>query len=338
MPNLVRSASLTHFAEIARASGLDPYRLLAEVGLPADSLREVDLKIPAEKVALLLELSAERSRVEAFGLRMAETRRASNLGLLAFLIRDQPTLRHALNAIEHYAHLHNEALFLGVEEEGNVAIIREEFLAGHRVPVRQARELALGVLFRVLHFFLGEDWRPKAVCFAHDAPRDRAVHVRVFGPTLEFGHAFSGIVCDIQDLDLPLPSADPVMGQYIRRYLGSINGKTSIQRSDEVRQLVSLLLPSGRSTIDNIARQMGMSRRTVHRHLAAEGTTFSSILDEVRSELALRYLERAQRPISEVSGLLGFTEPSAFSRWFRTTFGCNPSRFRASRESHTRYI
>jgi hypothetical protein len=62
MPKLVRSASLTHYADIARASGLDPYRMLAEVGLPADSLSEVDLRIPAEKVARLLELSAPEER------------------------------------------------------------------------------------------------------------------------------------------------------------------------------------------------------------------------------------------------------------------------------------
>ncbi|WP_421027349.1 AraC family transcriptional regulator [Paraburkholderia sp. A1RO-5L] len=333
MLKLVRSASLTHYAEIARASGLDPWRMLAEVGLPPESLREVDLRIPAEKVALLLELSAQRSEVETFGLRMAESRRASNLGPLALAVRDEPTLRHALNAAARYSHLQNEALFISVEEEANVAIIREELLAGQGVPVRQAAELALAVMFRLLRFFLGEEWRPKTVCFTHGPPADRTVHTRVFGPNVEFGHAFTGIVCDVSDLRLPLPSADPVMGKYVRQYLGNADESADVPLSDEVRKLVFLLLPSGRSSNETVAQQLGMSRRTMHRHLADEGMTFSSILEAVRGELALRYLERRERPFAEVSGLLGFSEPSAFTRWFRSRYGCSPSQFEASVQS-----
>ncbi|MGF7132204.1 AraC-like DNA-binding protein [Paraburkholderia sp. EB58] len=333
MPKLVRSASLTHYADIARASGLDPYRMLAEVGLPADSLSEVDLRIPAEKVARLLELSAQRSGVEAFGLRMAETRRASNLGPLALAVRDEPTLRHALNAAARYSHLQNEALFISIEEEANVAIIREELLAGEGVPVRQGAELALAVMFRLLRFFLGDEWHPKAVCFTHGAPAERTVHTRVFGPNVGFGQAFTGIVCDVKDLELPLPSADPVMVRYVHRYLGDVVNAGDLPLADEVHKLVFLLLPSGRSSIDTISRQMGMSRRTMHRHLAEEDTTFSSILDAVRGELVLRYLERRERPFAEISGLLGFSEPSAFTRWFRSRFGCSPSQFNASGQS-----
>jgi AraC-like DNA-binding protein len=332
MLNLIRSASLTSYSEIARASGLDPYQLLAEVELPAGSLHDADLRIPTEKVVSLLELSAQRSGVEAFGLRMAETRRASNLGPLMLFVRDEPTLRHALNAMARYGHLHNEALFLSIEEEGGIAIIREDLLAGHAMPMRQATELALAVMFRLLRFFLGEDWRPKAVCFTHGAPKSRTVHTRIFGPKTEFGQSYSGIVCDARDLDMPLPSADPVMGQYVRRYLGSPEAKSSTQTSNEVRKLMLLLLPSGRSSIDYIARQMGVTRRTIHRHLAEEGVTFSSILDTVRSELAMRYLDRRERPLSEVAGLLGFSESSAFSRWFRSNFGSSPTQFQASQE------
>jgi hypothetical protein len=297
MPKLVRSASLTHYADIARASGLDPYRMLAEVGLPADSLSEVDLRIPAEKVARLLELSAQRSGVEAFGLRMAETRRASNLGPLALAVRDEPTLRHALNAAARYSHLQNEALFISIEEEANVAIIREELLAGEGVPVRQGAELALAVMFRLLRFFLGDEWHPKAVCFTHGAPAERTVHTRVFGPNVGFGQAFTGIVCDVKDLELPLPSADPVMVRYVHRYLGDVVNAGDLPLADE------------------------------------EDTTFSSILDAVRGELVLRYLERRERPFAEISGLLGFSEPSAFTRWFRSRFGCSPSQFNASGQS-----
>lgn len=333
MPYLVRSASLTGYAEAARAGGLDPFRMLAEVGLPADSLSDVDLKIPADKVGRLLELSAQRSGIETFGLRMAETRRASNLGPLILLVRDEPTLRQALQAMARYGHLHNEAIFLHVEEEDGIAVIRDEVLASDVGSLKQATELVVGVLFRLLRFFLGDDWHPKTVLFAHGAPKDRSVHTRVFGSNVEFGHAFSGIVCNASDLDLPLPSADPVMARYVRRYLNDLDPEGGKRMSDEVRQMVIMLLPSGRATVDHIARHLGVNRRTIHRHLTQEGTTFSSILDAVRSELAVRYLDQGERQCAEISGFLGFSEPSAFTRWFRGTFGCSPTQFKVSKAS-----
>ena len=102
MSLLIRAASLTDFVEVARSVDLDPLALLDEVGLPRHALSDPDLKISAEAVRSLLELAAERSGVETFGLRMAEKRRASNLGLLALLVREEPTLRRALDALSRF--------------------------------------------------------------------------------------------------------------------------------------------------------------------------------------------------------------------------------------------
>ena len=93
---LVRSACLTNFADVAARCSLGALALLGEVGLPARALEDPDLKVPALSVGRLLELAAARSSEEAFGLRMSESRRLSNLGYLGMLVRDEPTLRSAL--------------------------------------------------------------------------------------------------------------------------------------------------------------------------------------------------------------------------------------------------
>src|SRR4249920_1835592 len=108
MNALIRSASLTHYAEVARNAGLDPYRMLSEFGLPPGCLKEPELKVPIDAVRRLLETSAERSGVEAFGLLMAEARRLSNLGPLGLLIREQSTLRLAVEAFVRYGSRINE--------------------------------------------------------------------------------------------------------------------------------------------------------------------------------------------------------------------------------------
>jgi hypothetical protein len=192
---LVRAASLTKYAEIARGVGLDPPRMLSEFGLPPRCLTEPELKVPVDAVRQLLEASAERSGVEGFGLLMAEARRLSDLGPLGLLVREQPTLRSALDAFVHEGRRLNEALFLTIEESGDVVVLREELIVGKSGPVRQSTELAIAVAYRMLCVFLGPQWRPRRVCFAHDAPADRSIHERVFGRGVEFGHDFNGIVC-----------------------------------------------------------------------------------------------------------------------------------------------
>jgi AraC-like DNA-binding protein len=320
MPGLIRSASLTHYADVARGAGLQPARMLREFGLPQRCLVDAEIKIRIDSARRLLEASAERSGVEAFGLLMAEARRLSNLGPLGLLVREQPTLRLAIKAFARYARRMNEELLFTIEEAGDVVVLREELIVGHASPVRQSTELAVGVAFQMLRTLLGADWRPRRVCFAHDAPANRTVHQRVFGADVEFGHDFNGIVCARADLDLPNPGADPAMAKYARDLLeASLAGPVDDMTRD-VRELVVMLLGAGPCTIERVAQHMGIDRRTVHRRLAREQQTFSGVVDTVRRELAERYLKDRTRSLAEVSSLLGFAAPSGFSRWYRRQF------------------
>ena len=333
MSTLIRSASLTRYDEVARRAGLDPARMLREFGLPARCLEDPDLKVSVEAVRRLLEASAQRSGVEAFGLQMAEARRLSNLGPLGLLIREQPTLRLAIEALVRYGRQLNEALFLTIEETGQVVVLREEVIAGGTGSVRQSTELAIGVAFRTLTTFLGPDWHPRRVCFAHDAPSVRSAHTRVFGPNVEFGHDFNGIVCARRDLEAPNPNADPELARLARQMLEAQPVAAAHAMAAQVRELVVMLLGTGTCTIERIAQHLGVDRRTIHRHLLDEGESFSAIVEAVRRELAERYVRDGKRSLADVSSLLGFAAPSGFSRWYRRQFGVAASH-RRQRSPH----
>ena len=326
MTVLLRAATLTNFESVATACGLDARALLAEVGLPPRCLEDPDLPLPGAAVAELLERAATRGHEPAFGLRMAAARRLSNLGPLGLLMRDQPTLRHALGALVHHIHLHNEALTVTLEEGDGLVTIREETVIEGGAPTRQAVELAMGTTFRVLTLFLGEGWRPRLVSFRHDAPPDAQWHHRLFGPAVAFGQEINGIFCNAAELDAPNPGADPVMARYTRLLLEADPGKHPTM-SDRVRRLAVLLLPRGHCRAEVVARHLGVDRRTVANHLAAEHTTFSELIDAMRGELLQRYLAQGSRSLTEVSALLGFSELSSFSRWHRRQFGM-PARLR----------
>lgn len=328
MSELVRAAALTNYAEIARSVGLDPYQMIRSAGLSQACLVEPDLRIPAKTVQRLLEDSAKRSGVENFGLRMAETRRLSILGQLGLVARDAPTVRHLLNVIAQHMRVHNESLLLRVEESAGLAVIRQDLVIQSRGDMRQSVELALGAAMRVLRIFLGDEWLPRRVCFVHGRPVDMSLHRRLLGPEIEFGSEFDCIVCKSSDLDTPIASSDPVLATYARRWLEESSGLPQSGMTHEVRQLVLILLPTGRCKIDNVARHLGIDRRTVHRHLEREGLTFVQMVSQARIDLSTRYLANPERSMAEISDLLGFSGPSALARWHQSQLGTSASQRR----------
>ena len=336
MSGLARSATLTNYAEVARKVGLKPLTLLREFGLPQRCLRDPEFKVPINAVRGLLEASAERSGVEAFGLLMAETRRLSNLGPLGLLVRELPTLRLAVEALARYTNRLNEALFLTIEDAGDVVVLREELIVGESGSIRQSTELAIGVVFRILQSLLGPGWKPRRVCFAHEAPADRSVHERVFGRIVEFGHDFNGIICLRKELEAPNPNADPLMAKYAQGLVDADFASDPTDMSRKVRELVVKLLSTGECTIDVAAQHLGVNRRTIHRHLSEAGETFSDIVDSVRRELAARYVKDRHRTLADVSLLLGFSAPSGFSRWYQRQFSSKASERRARAPRKTR--
>ncbi|VVM78309.1 AraC family transcriptional regulator [Pseudomonas fluorescens] len=329
MSGLIRSACLTNYAQTARSLNLDPLVQLRLVGLDPRCLQQPDLKIPTEAALRLLDNSAHAADVDDFGLRMAETRKLSNLGPLALLWRDEPTIRSALGAFRDYLYLHNQGLVLNIEESANVVVLRIEQVTVGNLSVPQAMELSVAVTHRLLKSLLGHHWQPSAICFRHATPRDNSRHRRVFGSSIQFNSLMDGIVCRSSDLDQALPRADPDMARYVHQYLESIREGSKTALLEQVRQMIWMLLPTGRCSVEQVTAHLGRDRRTLHRQLAREGETFSSMLDQVRAELAIRHLVNSNHPLSEIAGVLGFSEPSAFTRWFNRYFACSPSTWRA---------
>ena len=313
---LARSAGLTGYLDLARSMGLDAYRLAASEGLPGACLTDPDLKVPAEAIGRLLEATARRAGAEDFGLRLAETRRLSNLGPIGLIAREQPTVRAAIETIVRYSWLQNEALSWRLEDAGDLTIMRLSIAADRRAG-RQAVELTIGVAARILRGLLGERWRPEAVVFQHPPPEHLAAHRRVLGVTPAFGHDFTGIVLLARQLAAPIASADPETARQLQRYVDQLAVGRRADPVSTARELVQALLPTGGCTVERVAALMGVDRRTLHRRLARQGATFTGLVEEVRREVADAHLVAGDRSLTEIADLLGYSSLSAFSRWRR---------------------
>jgi AraC-like DNA-binding protein len=150
-------------------------------------------------------------------------------------------------------------------------------------------------------------------------------------PWVEFDRNWNGILLAVRDLDAPLPAADPIMAEHVRQYLEPMLAKADATLSERVGELVYNLLPSGSCFVELLSDRLGMNQRTLRRYLARNGVTFSSIVDAARVDLARRYVEEGDRSLSDISGLLGFSTPSSFSRWFQARFASSPMAWRAKK-------
>jgi AraC-like DNA-binding protein len=333
MPRLIRSATLTNYIEVARSVGLDPYRMIAEFRLPPASLTDPEAKVSAAAVGWLLEASAERSGKSDFGLRLADQRTVANLGALALLVREQPTIRKALDILVGYMFLHSESLLLNIRQQGDDVILSLAIDVDRPVPIRQGVELGVGFLHRSFQQLFRERWKPQTICFTHAPPAKKDAYRKFFGTDVLFNQDFNGIVCPARDVDVAVPAADAKMTRYVQQYLDTLAARRNSTMTASVRECIYTMLPSGLCSADSVAARLGVDRRTVHRHLAREGKTFSAIMDSVRAELVTRYIDNRDRPLASVAELLGFSALSAFSRWFRSQFDCSVSEWRAGKSS-----
>ena len=325
----VRSASLINYVNLAQEAGLDPLAMVIEAGLPVDALDNPDMKIPGVQVRALLEASARRSGWQDFGLRLAETRQFWVLGPLALAVREQATLRPALAVLIRHIGLHNEAIHLWLEEDDRtVALHMETTAAG---PPRQALELSMGMMVRFFRRALPPDWQPLRVCLTHSAPADLQVAHRVLGQRLDYGALFNGIVFSRQDMDRPM-ATHTRLDEDTRRYVDSIITGSSRSVAAQVRQLALALLPSGQCSLASIAQHMGLDPRTIDRRLAREGSSYGSLLHDIRLGLVRQLMQGPTRKQVEIAALLGFSAPAVFSRWFRKQFGCTPVQWKNSNE------
>jgi AraC-like DNA-binding protein len=326
----VRTATLDGYLGLARSVGLDPARILTNAGLAVADLAVPDKWVPAAVVSRVLERSANESGVEDFGLRMAGLRRLATLGPLSVVLSQEPDLRSALGLLCRYEHSYNEALRMRLDEDGDLATMRLWFEFGEPAPTRQATELATAALLGIVRELLGRQWEPLSICFTHRAPESLDGHRAVFGPRLQFGHEFSGLVFYAVELDAANMASDPLLRPYADQLRQALGAPPAATVTGQVTQLVEMLLPVGRCSTHHVARSLGVTQRTLHRKLAAEGQSFSAIVHTTREALAERYLSADRYSLTDVSELLGFTAPSAFSRWFRQRFGVSPTEWRAT--------
>jgi len=315
----------------ARAAGLDVGPLLRKAGLTLRQIEKRGTRINARNQVRFLALVAEALDDDLLGFHMAQIADLRGVGLLYYVIASSDRLDTALRRTQRYTRISNEALALKCRVAA-VLTVEFDFLGVARHSDRHQMELWLTLLVRALRSLTGRNLRPVRVRMIHRRSEASPELDKFFGCRVEFGASKDEIVFAAGAAKLPLISADPYLNDILVAYCEELLARRTFKPGAfrrRVENAVVPLLPDGNARLGEITGQLGMSERTLARRLADEGTSFASIVDELRHDLARRYLSEPNLSISQVAWLLGYQEASAFTHAFRRWTGKSPTRVRA---------
>lgn len=324
-------------AEVRRA-GRELASFWYEAGIAESRVADVYARVDRDEYRRAVRAALALTADPALGLHMAEHISWNSFDVLGHLTEQSVCLREALQEVATYAEIVHEHGHLVLCEHGSCATLRLTVPDAQRVESTMGAEFALLGLLRLMRRFVGEDAKPLAVCFEHQAPAHRAEYTRLFSGRERFSQAFTGFEFERTWLDRTPQYRSEELHSHLQARADFMLARidSSVETSTRVRRWLALNRSDSRPTIRTFARGIGMSARTLRRHLRAEGIQLATLVEQNMAGRATRMLTDPDNTIQEVAYAFGFTTPSAFSRAFKRRTGKSPSAVHAPKAAAQR--
>jgi AraC-like DNA-binding protein len=288
---------------------------------------------PHERLPIVASEEIQKVMVDLLGdpdlgLRAARGAERGDYDVLEYASASAATFRAALETNFRYAKLLNDAADFRLEVHGDKAYAILHMI----IPVSRVsadfRSAAFYLTMRRGHDFPAEDIE---VWFTHKKPASTAEYDVTFGKSkVVFGAPLDAVLFPAKYLDRIQTTADPNLHSLLRAHAERLLQQAPPTRSllEQVRSNILQTMPDGSVSADRVASRLHMSRRTLTRHLAEEGTTFKALLDETRRHSAGYYLQTTSYSVEDIAFLLGFSESAAFVRAFKRWTQSTPAEYR----------
>lgn len=330
---MIRAASLRGFVPVVRELGGEPDELLNRFGISSDLLASDEGSISITAHDLMLDAAAAELGCTDLGLRLAEAQDLSILGPLALAIEASSTAGDALECASRYMFVHSPALSIDITADpagrrGVVALqYRKDLLESPYSP--QAMELGVGLFHRIATALMGSGVGLRSVLFPHPPLSPVRRYIEFFEADVRFGAPIAALCVERSLFDRGFASANELIRQVAIDHLARHYPDPATLTSVRVRRVLAESLGFAPPFLTRIARLLATHPRTLQRRLAAEGTTFERVLDDVRREAAHRYLTTTSLSFGEVATRMGFGEQSTLTHAVRRWYGCSPRELRA---------
>lgn len=320
---VIMSGCLVGTRELLGEHGQDAAALAAAAGLGPRAFDEPDLFVRAAAVVDFMELAARACEAPDFALRHARRLPLGILGQGWMIMRAADTVGAALRDFADLYGIYTDAGSLHMHKDRGEAWLRYDFLPIGRWGERQIVHLTLGCICLFVAESLGRAaWHPPRVAL-RDVPRDPRPYVEFFGSGVRFGQDRDALLIDHDALETAM-GAGAVRARVHRNLLrqAASPGRAVVA---EVKALLGTLLRHDEHRgMEAMGAALGLAPRTLQRRLTEAGTSYRVLIDEVRSNLAWRHVQRSDLSLGQVANLLGYDSQAAFSRAFRRWHGQTP--------------
>ncbi|HWE22765.1 MAG TPA: AraC family transcriptional regulator ligand-binding domain-containing protein [Myxococcales bacterium] len=305
--------------------GVDAEPTLRAASLSRDALAKIENRLSFRSVCALWEAAAEATGDRSFGVHVAETLPTGAYDLFDYLNSSSTTVGEGLSRLTHYIRLiHDRSNTHLVVEPQSARVVKRM-----QVATPQYNEFSLTLLLLRSRRATVTEWKPDRVSFQHERPLDDGELSRVLGCPIVFGAAEMELRFPVSVLQLPHTQGDSKLLSILSRYADSLLDSLPPHGGllERVSSSIARQMAHGLPTLATTSAAVRVPERTLQRRLAAEGVTHSALIDDVRRNLALKYLGHAGISIGEIAYLLHFS-PTAFYRAFKRWTGESPLQYR----------
>jgi len=308
-------------AELIRIARLDPVQLERPEG-----------RVSRADMYRLVEHALDQTGDSALGLHWAERYTENTFVPISHLIAHAPNLRQAVESLTRFFRLIGDEPSFEVSEADDKVTVRCRMLAGEAPRMQRfSAEMLMAGFFRLVRRYVPHA-RMDRVSFVYPAPTYEAEYTRFFETPVRFGQPSTSLVFARSLLDVPMPHNDKDVHEALRE-LAQRRLLRITQRTPYALRVRELLVQQGspRSDMDQVARALGISPRSLRRRLAAEGKSYQSVVNEALAVVAENLLRDPLRTIQEVAYEMGFSDASAFHRAFKRWTGITPRSYLLSK-------
>ncbi|MBO9397752.1 AraC family transcriptional regulator ligand-binding domain-containing protein [Shimia sp. R9_2] len=309
------------------AAGISTSEMLRTCGLPKDLFALEGRALSAKQVFDLWEAMLAQAKEPRMILEMARAMAQGPIVPAVFAFSCSPNIATGLERLAVFKPLVAPVRLITSETERTVTLEIEVADPKLRMPDGMAA-------FEMVYFlelgrtFTGVDFLPVEVGMPAFVS-DQDEFDRFFGRKAVLSRR-PRLVMTKTDAYRPLISESPQLWAGFERELTRqlAEQRRNTAMSARVRSALLELLPAGRASVDAVSEKLVTSRRSLQRHLKAEGMTFQQVLDKTRSDLSLHYLRDQAMSVEEISYLLAYQDPNSFYRAFHTWTGATPAQMR----------
>ena len=309
----------------------DPLPIFSKIQLDPELMYHSGGRYPFIKVKKLWVEAEKVIRDPCFGLIAAQKWHPSNFGTLGYALLMSTSLRDTLLRLIRFNRVVIDEPIAEAEltDTGESLVYTLNYKCREDVHAPAREDSLLAWLLSVLRVNFQKPFAPLSVHFTHSKPSCAAKFYELFQCPVYFDSPSTKMKISLEDADRVLPSSNKEMvafnDQAMTKYLDTKAGGSLVSK---VKTIIVEHLPSGNATVERTASDLFMSKRKLQRLLQDEGTSFFSLINETRKDIAKQYVKDKEMDLTEIAFLLGFAEQSTFSRSFKRWTGKSPSIYR----------